>query len=391
MEETFGFNKFSKRIKVAYLRWRSLFNPPNDMSDRAVFSCMFILFVSNQCNKSNSNSFKEIVNTVWLEVFGQFQSKQNKDLKAAKIFIQNEYINQEKEAKQHLSEIKDKLNQKRESFINDAKAALKLFDFTLDDELLLTENNQKYSELISKLQNNGYKAFLADSIEIIDANPQGIGSKSKKILSEGYDVVTNGTFFGENTIFGTLMTSNGETRESRSASTNTRGCLIIYKSGLVSINYSNSTDPKEICESLKIVYSESMPHIPELTLDDNVSAFISGGVYLIKDSQIVSGKEIFEKQQFKQTLDGSENGLKIEQLRKAKHIIWGIWNYLPFLISAEKPKNGDEIQKELSNLGFSDVVKFDGDSNFFFDSNDLGSSLEGRNSPTGFAVKIAKL
>lgn len=389
MSENFSFNKYSKRVKFAYTRWQKRFSSTNDITEQAIFCCEFIIYVSDCCNKSDINDFCEIINTVWQQIYGQFNDKQNKDWETAKKFVECQYLN-EAETKQHLAEIENKLMVEKENFINDSKIALGLFDFTLDDKLELIENNEKYLSLISDLQKLGYKAFLADNIEILNAKIYGVGKESKKYLSEDYDIVTNGTFFGPKNIYGTLMTNNGVIRESESPLTKVRGCLIIYKSGLVLIDYTNSNDAKKISSSFKISGNENGPYIEELMIDDNVSAFIAGGVLLIKDSKLISGDEIYSKQQFQQTVDGSMNGMKIGQLRKAKHVIWGIWNSVPFLIVTKKQKDGSEIQTELNKLDFSDVVKFDGGSEFFYDSKENGSNLDGKNSPSGFAVKVVK-
>ena len=94
MSENFSFNKYSKRVKFAYTRWQKRFSSTNDITEQAIFCCEFIIYVSDCCNKSDINDFCEIINTVWQQIYGQFNDKQNKDWETAKKFVECQYLNE---------------------------------------------------------------------------------------------------------------------------------------------------------------------------------------------------------------------------------------------------------------------------------------------------------
>ncbi len=60
-------------------------------------------------------------------------------------------------------------------------------------------------------------------------------------------------------------------------------------------------------------------------------------------------------------------------------------------VPSKNSSKGEEIQNDFLKLKFSELVKFDGGSEFFFDSKDYWQHLTGKNSPSGFAIKVRKL
>ena len=82
---------------------------------------------------------------------------------------------------------------------------------------MFKEFYKKYLELqeiIEELEKKGYKAYCIDKIELI-YNPLGIEKIADKYLSNSYDIVTNGTFYGgnKNTPYGILIKDGIELKE----------------------------------------------------------------------------------------------------------------------------------------------------------------------------------
>lgn len=80
-------------------------------------------------------------------------------------------------------------------------------------------------------------------------------------------------------------------------------------------------------------------------------------------------------------------------MRQTYHLILGKYNELDFIIlpKLKKPKLVSKIQKELYELGFSDVIKFDGGNGLFVDGNILDKHEKGAVNKSGFAIKVVKL
>lgn len=385
------FSKNSKYVKIAYLRWQQYCNTLPDITEEAIACCEFIVYVSQEVNSEKDLLLKDVIEKVFNNIYMDFKVRQDREYETAKKFVELQYLNKT-EAKEHLQKIEEKLADDLQKFLNQQRIALDFFDFYLDGNLQIEENKEKYTAVVDDLKKLGYDGFVAEEIFCILAKNKGIGFYSQKKLSEGYDIVTNGTFFCPGTISGSIICSDGKTFECENELTNERGCIAIQESGLVRLGYTESNKIESIRKSFFINKNTDGPCIEEITKDDILSSAIAGGLLLIYNSKAVSGSEIYEKQKFKQTMDGSKNGLKAEQLRKTKHVIVGIWNYVPFIIVPSKNSlKGEEIQSDLLKLKFSDVVKFDGGSEFFFDSNDYWQNLKGKNSPSGFAVKVRKL
>lgn len=385
------FNKISKYIKIAYLRWQQYCNSLQEVSEEAIACCEFIVYVSQMAKSESDLTLKDVVEKVFNNIFNDFKTRQNREYEAAKKFIECQYLDKS-EAQEHLKKIEEKLADDLQKFLNQIRRALDLFDFSLDIDLQVNENKEKYLSVVSDLKRLGYDCFVAEEISCILAKNKGIGFYSQKKLSEGFDIVTNGTFFWPGTILGSIISDDCETFECDNALTNMRGCVAIQESGLVRVDYTDSNKIENIKKSFFINKNTEGPYIDEIMNDDALHSVIAGGLLLIRNSKAVSGAEIYEKQQFLHTMDGSKNGLKAEQLRKTKHVIIGIWNYVPFIaVPSKNSSKGEEIQNDFLKLKFSELVKFDGGSEFFFDSQKYWQHLTGKNSPSGFAIKVREL
>ena len=127
---------------------------------------------------------------------------------------------------------------------------------------------------------------------------------------------------------------------------------------------------------------------------------------LINNSSLIAGKEdLLNIQQFDQTYtmivkDEDEDGNEIEvpipptgynavQLIGArKRILIAKLNEIPFLLFVNK--SAIELQKLLSNNGFSDLICFDGGGAIYFATSQNVIENIGNVSPSGFAVKVDK-
>ena len=147
--------------------------------------------------------------------------------------------------------------------------------------------------------------------------------------------------------------------------------------------------------------------MPEIHKNDEVEEFIGGGGLLIDNYNLVNGKDLLNIQLFNQSQSYyDEKGNLIEktatdgfasaQMYKTQHLLIGKHNELDYLIttSLEKKncKNCKTIQEDLNKLGFSHLIKFDGGHGLFIDSNIEKYKFSlGKDSPSGFAVKVVKI
>lgn len=123
---------------------------------------------------------------------------------------------------------------------------------------------------------------------------------------------------------------------------------------------------------------------------DKVFEFIGGGALLITNKNVISGEELYKNQLFNDLFSNKDlSGFNSKQLQNE---VWRIMvaklNEIPFFIFTDnKPV---KLQKTFSDLGFSDLVCFDGGNKVFVANKEKIIKGKGKNSPSGFAVKVDK-
>ena len=122
---------------------------------------------------------------------------------------------------------------------------------------------------------------------------------------------------------------------------------------------------------------------------DNVFEYIGGGALLINNKKAISGKELYEYQQFDNLLGNEPSGFHSAQLQNAAwRVMVAKLNEIPFFIFTDnKP---EKLQKTLCDLGFSELVCFDGGNEVFVANKEKVIKGIRKNSPSGFAVKVDK-
>ncbi len=133
---------------------------------------------------------------------------------------------------------------------------------------------------------------------------------------------------------------------------------------------------------------------------DEVFEFIGGGALLINNGSLIAGKnDLLGIQKFDQTYtkkdkDGNEitippTGYNAVQLIGAiKRILIAKLNEIPFLLFVKE--SAIELQKLLSDNGFSDLICFDGGGAIYFATSQKVVEKIGNVSPSGFDVKVER-
>lgn len=66
------FNKISKYIKIAYLRWQQYCNSLQEVSEEAIACCEFIVYVSQMAKSESDLTLKDVVEKVFNNIFNDF-------------------------------------------------------------------------------------------------------------------------------------------------------------------------------------------------------------------------------------------------------------------------------------------------------------------------------
>lgn len=114
------------------------------------------------------------------------------------------------------------------------------------------------------------------------------------------------------------------------------------------------------------------------------------GALLINKNRTISGDEIFKVQLFNDLFTNKEpSGFHSKQLQNAVlRVMVAKLNEIPFFIFTDnKP---EELQKIFYDLGFSELVCFDGGNEVFVADKEKVRKGKGKNSPSGFAVKVER-
>jgi Phosphodiester glycosidase len=104
----------------------------------------------------------------------------------------------------------------------------------------------------------------------------------------------------------------------------------------------------------------------------NMRDFMGGGALLIEDGRAVSTDDLLTRQQFRnpsRTGDkpaGTNQGLHAAQMNSAYHTLIGVRNGTAYLLINKTKKTGSQIQRDLCEQGFDDVVMFDGGRAFVY-------------------------
>ncbi|MBU1109659.1 MAG: hypothetical protein KKB51_23465 [Candidatus Riflebacteria bacterium] len=287
----------------------------------------------------------------------------------------------EEEQNDHLDGVRQK--NKKELQIFDAQVR-----FNLD--LLKYEASEDDETLVSILAAKGYKAYPIAELKVLFSGG-GLGAKQKlapplpkqKIGSGGYDVVTNGTFFGYTDKcypLGTVIRNGILDYECKHPKTQNRGGIAVLNSGKIVIKGAQGGTPEDI----KREFGQPC---------DPVKDYIGGGVLLRANKETFPGEQIFYEQQFNDMqsgYDNSDNGLKAKQMYRTWHVVFGLHQQNPYLIIPAKKKDAQAFQKELEKAGFSDVIEFNGGNEFCLSDSDNPEHKKGKNSPTGFGIKISR-
>ncbi len=380
-------------------------------------------------SKKSIKAFEEIINHAHKKIErlkGKNDSTQNSHIFEGEIFLEKLVVLQQKEPSAPILELADKLhildkeslkkrfaklveqaqifaiaskmseeeqNDHLDSVKQKNKKELQIFDAQVRFNLALLkyEAPEDDETLISILATKGYRAYPIAEIKVL-FNARGLGIKqkldaplSKQIAgAKGYDIVTNGTFFthsdGKNFPLGAIIRNGILDYRSGHPKVQARAGLAVLNSGEIVIKAANGENLEDIQSTF------GKPGNP-------VKHFMGGGALLIGNKKTFPGKNIYLDQQFQDMQAGhenSKNGLKAKQMRHTYHVLFGIHDKKPYLIVAINKKNGETLQKELADARFTDVIKFDGGNEFYFSDSDKSDHKKGKNSPTGFGIKILK-
>lgn len=238
------------------------------------------------------------------------------------------------------------------------------------------ELKKQMKEMEEILPETQYEFFPIDSMDVLNRNGGDKALDEQKVSMEGEIVINGGFYYG--TKANVPILRKGKIECQGEEKTQLRGAIGILKDGRVVID---CLDKRQ----------------------EDISELIGGGGHLVRGGKKVSGKELFEVQQFDQGAE-KKDGLTASQFRRTHHMLVGIRNGQAYAIHA-KAKNGREMQEELSKAGFSSVVKLDGGGGFFINNGkkklvvtrdektkkekltETSSKIKPTN-PTGFKIKI---
>ncbi len=357
-------------------------------------------------NKIDYDSTFDCVRNFYKKSYEDLKHRTDAELKGAEDYVKEMHFSKE-EAKEWIERIQKKIERALNDFDTLFGFNLKLFDFKPTENHDVETDYDYIRNIIKKLfVKNSLEIYPIETIRIINAKGIGIGKFQDKYLSSdsSFDFLTSGTYFW---IYGKLgwcpvasVITESSVFENLEEPKNKRGGLAILNSGIINIRYTNNNEIENIKEKFRDILGSEIGEreIPELKGEydiekklnlDNVFEFIGGGALLINNKKAISGEELYKFQQFDNLLCNMPSGFHSAQLQNA---VWRVMvaklNEIPFfIITNNKP---EELQKVLYDLGFSELVCFDGGNEVFVA--DKENDIKGirQNSPSGFAVKVER-
>ena len=408
-------------FRVAYKRLRNKYDETTEeYFNSVVWLGKLSRFRKTQKDDNNIEfeSTFDCVRNFYKESYKDLKHRTDAELKGAKDFVIEMHFSKE-EAKEWLEKIEKKTEKALKDFDTLFEFNLKLFEFKPTESHDVETDYDYVKNIIKKLFiKDKLEIYPIETIRIINARGKGIGSFQKKYLSSDstFDFLTSGTYFDKKfennrliyfacgSVISEISNYKCEVEKSEK-----RGGLAVLNSGIINIKHTNSHDIGNIKERFKDVIGSEIGEreIPELKEENNIDKvfeFIGGGALLINNGSIIAGKEdLLKIQKFDQThtmkvkdKDGNEiektippTGYNAVQLIGArKRILIAKLNEVPFLLFVNK--NAIELQKLLSDNGFSDLICFDGGGAIYFATPQKEIEKIGNVSPSGFAVKVER-
>lgn len=401
----------TKKLKIAFKRWSKQCKEAgwDGFSEPFMASALFMIKISQKRQQNPDKTFDELLKIVQKENDDYFYEQQEKQLMRAKSFAEAQKLS-EKETNELINNTKEKLAIELNKYQEQRNLTLKLFDYAINESGIPFETFEESKNIIESLSKIGYNAVLLYDTKIINAGTKGIGSLAKQYLNDKYDIVTSGTFLSDSIPLGTIIVSEGCNFESQLEKVANRGGIAVLNSGLLNYDLSPGNQIKQIVEKFKDSLIIEDITFKEISETDEVVEFIGGGALLISNKEKITGKELYSIQKFDQIPAISkeeiknkkilvdENGKVIDglyatQMRSTQHILLAKNNELDYLVfpKLSKNKSGINIQNDLFKLGFSHVLKLDGGSAFFVESNIVENCSRGSHNPSGFAFKVIEL
>lgn len=393
----------TKKLKIAFKRWSKQCKAAgwDGFSEPFMASALFMIKISQKRQQNPDKTFDELLKIVQKENDDYFNKQQEKQLMRAKSFAEAQKLS-EKETLELINNTQEKLAIELKKYQEQKNSTLKLFDYTIDESEIPFENFEESRKIIDKLDKLGYFAILINELKVIYEDNKSIGNLASKYLKNGYDIVTSGTFFTTAPL-GTIILNNGKTFITNEPKALKRGGIAILNSGIISYNLTNGYTENTIRPIFDEKPAVSDIQFPEISETDVTSEFIGGGALLIHNGIKISGKDILEIQCFNQPMPPEKpgdippkpitDGLKAAQMRNAQHIVIGKNNELDYPIVPKKSylKKGEDIQREMFEIGFCETIKFDGGRGLWVESNIFNAGDQGKANKSGFAIRRKKL
>lgn len=389
---------WKRSVRIAWKRLTKLEqNADFEMKQTLIDAQAFLVRLHNSRERFSASNTLSLVREFYDDACIQFEKRQKKTIQDSENFSILHQMSQAEKTRL-LEDVNRTLENERKAFYEQYTFNLKLFDLMPDKNAQATAPARDITEVMAALDKL-YLIYPVDRIKIINTLRTGIDAEANRYLTgnDAYDIVTNGTFFHWSkvgtSVFGTLIlpeiviaTNNSKVER--------RGGLAILQSGLIAIKLANSNKEARIRQYFSEPAKPERLPIPELFEADPVAEYIGGGALLIQNGQPTSGSDLFKIQKFDNLDIDSTDGFDAKQMYSTQRVVFGIHNERPFLIipwnkANKQGRNSREIQNDLAETGFSDVIQFDGGGEFYMNSKDL-IITKGKNSPTGFAVKIIK-
>lgn len=407
IDNSYNYKFTTRKLKIAYKRWNKkckIEGITDIFNTTFMESALFIIALSQKRQEYPEKTFDEIINEVQLQYDSMFEKKQQDMLDYIEKYAVAQHLS-EQEKSELLARKKQEQEEEKQKYEEQRKMNLELFDYRYDKGAKL--DNSKAKNIIEKLTQKGYKAFLIGELKIINAQGKGIKVVSSDYLGKNYDIVTSGTFFYNRAPLGTVITKEPKPLETKEPKAIKRGGVAVLESGIINFGQCNGNS----VEAIKDLFCDN-PVIgditfPEISEKDEVSEFLGGGSLLVDNGRKMSFQELFTVQGFDQIKDpkkkANKDGIEADQFRKTYHIVIAKKDELSYLIypAYKLYKKGYQIQEDLCELGFNKVIKFDGGKGLYISPNPFPKNNNddeeyknveyGKDNPSGFAFKVVKL
>lgn len=396
--------------------------------NRYMFCLQCLNDLSAKCGNDFSQQFLfDTYEVVCQHIFEQVADVINKKLKIALNFAS---IYGEAENKDLIHDLTKAINALEKEYNEHYKYLYDLLKKLYDS---LSAKSPK--EIIKALEKKGYIACCIEKIRVI-YSPVGIVNIADDELSKGNDIIVNETFYDWSPQKGNIclgaVIQDGKLKndivgdiESNYGVIKKRAGLAIMSDNTLKFDISNGDNS---LTGIKKQFDEK---------GRKVKDYISGGALLIKDGCKISGRSLASIQGFKhKTIVFHENGKRIkktinvtngfesDQIHSTYHIILAEHSGNSYIIAprltekdlkdynkrvkeaeekskkksiivkldkGDNSKSAETIQAELYSEGFSNALKLDGGSAFFWKSNSYNHIGGICNNKSGLAIKVRKV